>query len=98
MLEREVFVLKGVSVVDVYHSGAVIMHEVAALYHEVLDYSVKARALESHRNAVRLVLAGTELPEVFSRLWCHISEELQDDPTDFRISNADIEKNLKPEG
>lgn len=95
MLKGEVFVGKGVAIINVYDAGTVVMHKITALYHKVLNHSVKTGAFITHRHTIRFIFAGAKLSEILSRLWCNICKQFHDNTTNFRISNADVEKDLK---
>lgn len=74
MLQREILVGKCAAVVNVDDASSIVMHKVAALYHEILNHSVETGAFVPHRNTIWLVFASAELPKVLSCFWRHIGE------------------------
>lgn len=95
MFKSEVLIGKGVSVVDVDYSRAIVMDKVSSLNHEVLYNTMIAGSFVTHWNPVRLVFTDAELSKVLSRFWCNISKELENYSAYFSISNAYIQENLK---
>ena len=72
MPQLEVLVLEGSRAVYGGDACAVVVDEISALDHEVLDDAVEGGSLVSLRNPVSFVLPSTKLTEVLSSLWTNI--------------------------
>ena len=73
--QLEVLVLEGPGAVDGGDARAVVVDEVAALNHEVLDDAVEGGALVALRDPVSPVLAGAKLAKVLRGLRAHVCED-----------------------
>jgi len=82
VLQGKVLVAEGVAVYA-GHAGAVALHKVAALDHEVLDHPMETGAFVANGNAIRSVLARAELPEVFRRAGHCVRKEFEYHSSDF---------------
>ena len=93
MPKLEILVCKRAGPVDSRRSGPVTVDEVAALKHEVLDYSVKPASLVALWSAeVILCLASAELSEILGCFWSDIVEEFHFDSTEWLTTESDIEE------
>ena len=72
MPQLEVLVLEGSRAVYGGDACAVVVDEISALDHEVLDDAVEGDSLVSLRNCVSSVLPGAELAEVLCSLRTNI--------------------------
>ena len=72
MPQLEVLVLEGSRAVYGGDACAVVVDEISALDHEVLDDAVEGDSLVSLRNSVSSVLPGAELAEVLCSLRTNI--------------------------
>lgn len=93
VFEREILVRKRTRAVDADHAGAVAVHKISALDHEILDDSVENRALVSGRySAVPPVLAGAELSEVLRSFGTNILEQFENHSANLVRANGHVEK------
>ncbi|TGZ45636.1 hypothetical protein DBV15_04718 [Temnothorax longispinosus] len=88
VLQSEVLIWERSTAVDTQHPGAVAVDKIAALYHKVLDHSVKNGTFEAQRHAILPVFPGAKLPEVLRRFRADILEQLKDHATYLRVLHA----------
>lgn len=72
------------------HARAVVVDNVPALDHEVLDDPVEGGLLEAHGDAVLLGFPRAELAKVLGRLGHDVSEELHLDAAELDAAGGDV--------
>lgn len=73
VLERKVLIAECVSI-NASDAGAIALHKITALNHEILDHSVETGALVANGNTIGPIFARTKLSKVLSSPWHCVRE------------------------
>lgn len=92
MFQSEVLIRERSTAIDTQHPGTVTIDEVAALYHEILDYSVENGTFEAQWYAILSVFPGAKLPEVLRCFRADVLEQLEDHATYLRSAHGHVEE------